>query len=1123
MKRLARLAVARPGRATAAWLTAIALLAGVGATVERNLNRTDLVIGGTESSRAAEITKKHFGESSVLPILLQGPRRDLDRQGRRLAALVEREPHVTVLTPWMQDTGDALRPRPDRVLLIARVDRRFDDASKQTVPAVRKILEREVSPPVEGHMSGYADIAAGIETASLDALKQAELIAAPLLMIFLLLIFRSPVAAALPLFLGLTTIGAARGLIAIVNETLYPLDAIALNFAAMFGLALGVDYSLLMVSRFREELAAGRDTKSAVLASVGTAGRTVKFAGFALGVTMIVGSLFAPGNMLASASIGGLIGVSLSVLGSVTVLPALLALIGTRINSRRFGAKPGKQGRWGALAWRSIRRPGLAAGLVLAALLALALPALALTTDSPDPRMLPESSIERRDAEAFKDALGAGWAGPYDIVIATSKGTVTEPKRLAAIESWQKDLARDRGVRAVLGPAAIAERTRPAREAPAKLRRLEGALAEGRRDQRRLEAGLEQVATGVSDMRVGLLAAAAGAGELRAGSDELSGGSGSVADGAANGAAGAQRLQAGMARAGAGAVSLRAGVATLRAGARRMRTGAGDLRDGTARALPGVETLLAGLEAGGRDLERLREPARTGQSSLERGLAAMDRMLPTSKTDPAYEQAYREFATALGALSGRDPVTGERVAEGYDGMDAALGTAAMGAANAAAGLRTMLAETRALHSGLVELEAGASRLTRGIEELDAGVAQVPPAMGALSAGAGRLAQGLAHLETGAGSLSGGVDRLGAGAAELEAGLRGGAASTSALSFGVGRLSDGAVAFRMKTDRLAGGLAGGQQLGPIFRSGYFTLAAIDGSAPSARTPASFAVNLDRGGTAARVVVVENGIPGADDALNGRLRDGAGSLARETGTDVAVGGPGSTLNDFGTETSGRLVPLLLALAIVTFLVLVPVLRSLFLPALAVILNVLTVLAALGVLVIGFQGSAPLGGIGYVDAIMAIGIATVVFGLSIDYEVFLLMRMREGWLLTGDTNAAVAHGLNKTASVITGAALIMTAVFASFATTDVLNLRQYGVGLTVGVLLDATLVRLVLLPAAIRLAGARAWWLPRWLDRLLPNRDAGRHEPPAGRPQPPTNGGGLPAPVLGPVTTGTAHSPA
>jgi RND superfamily putative drug exporter len=120
-------------------------------------------------------------------------------------------------------------------------------------------------------------------------------------------------------------------------------------------------------------------------------------------------------------------------------------------------------------------------------------------------------------------------------------------------------------------------------------------------------------------------------------------------------------------------------------------------------------------------------------------------------------------------------------------------------------------------------------------------------------------------------------------------------------------------------------------------------------------------------------------------------------------------------------------------------------------------------------------------------------ILFGLSMDYEVFLLSRVREEFVRTGDSHTSVVDGLSSTARVITSAALIMISVFGAFIFGDDVTVKMFGVGLSVAVLLDATLVRLVLVPATMSLLGSANWWLPRWLDRLLPRLELeGRAEP-------------------------------
>jgi RND superfamily putative drug exporter len=189
-------------------------------------------------------------------------------------------------------------------------------------------------------------------------------------------------------------------------------------------------------------------------------------------------------------------------------------------------------------------------------------------------------------------------------------------------------------------------------------------------------------------------------------------------------------------------------------------------------------------------------------------------------------------------------------------------------------------------------------------------------------------------------------------------------------------------------------------------------------------------------------------------------------------VVVGGPAALLEEYDRTTSGRLWLVVAVLALVTFLLLAVIFRSPFLAGAAVALNLLTGAATLGALVLLFQGAAPLGGPGYLDATAAVGIFTVLFGLSTDYQLFLLTRMRERFAETGDARVAVRDGLRRTARVVGGAAFAMTAVFLAFAPAEAINVRQFGVGLAIAVILDATVVRLVLLPAVLTLAGPRAW---------------------------------------------------
>ncbi|MGB7685517.1 MAG: MMPL family transporter, partial [Solirubrobacterales bacterium] len=274
---------------------------------------------------------------------------------------------------------------------------------------------------------------------------------------------------------------------------------------------------------------------------------------------------------------------------------------------------------------------------------------------------------------------------------------------------------------------------------------------------------------------------------------------------------------------------------------------------------------------------------------------------------------------------------------------------------------------------------------------------------------------------------------------------------------------------------------------IFNSGYFVLSALDGAPPKVREAASASIDLQSGGQAASMLVVSDysfNTPGSV-SLNRTLDKRAANLAEEAGFSTGVAGGAAQLNDYNQITQDRIPLVIAVITLVTFLVLVVILRSVPLAAIAVGLNLLTVGVAFGILTLLFNvpEDLPLGGRNYVEAVGAMMIFGLVFGLSIDYAVFLLSRMREHYDREGDNAAAIHFGLEKTAGVITGAAAIMMAVFIAFAGAPIATVSQLGIGLTVAVILDATVVRIVLLPALMLLIGDRVWWLPGPLKRTLP----------------------------------------
>jgi uncharacterized membrane protein YdfJ with MMPL/SSD domain len=238
-----------------------------------------------------------------------------------------------------------------------------------------------------------------------------------------------------------------------------------------------------------------------------------------------------------------------------------------------------------------------------------------------------------------------------------------------------------------------------------------------------------------------------------------------------------------------------------------------------------------------------------------------------------------------------------------------------------------------------------------------------------------------------------------------------------------------------------------------------------------------------------------------ALVERLRETVvpgSTLAQQA--EVDVGGETARSHDVRGQIGGSMWKIVLFVLALSFVVLMVMLRSLILPLKAVLMNLLSIGAAFGVLVAVFQWGWLDGFLGFesqgaLDTINVPLIFAVVFGLSMDYEVFLMSRIRERYMAHGDNERAVAEGLSTSARTISSAALIMTSVFAVFVLTGVPSIKELGLGCAVAIALDATLVRLILVPAAMKLMGRWNWWMPAWLDRALPDlsfEHGGEHEP-------------------------------
>jgi len=1150
---------------------AIVVLAFLGRGLEGRLAPMSLAVPGTPSSRAEAMLAARFGNAVPIAVLLRGPPAQVDRQGQRLVAALRGIAQVQVLSPWDRSVAlHSLRPNPGSAFVLVNYIRPASRALA-VVPLTEAVIARSVQRPVRSYLTGVAVIGRALQQATMTDTERAEMIALPVLILVLLLVFGSPVAAVVPLAMGGATVMAGHGLLWLASF-LTPINSLGVAIAAMMSLALGVDYALLMVSRVRQELAGGCDHETAVAIASKAAGRTIAAAGGTLALTMLAASGVATPGLLGPVAIGVVISGLLSVALALSAMPALLRLLGPRLDRwqiRRTGSPAaGRRSRAGALAERLIAHPAITVPLILAGMLALAAPAGALRMGPPDASELPTSSPARVAVRMVERTIGPGWSAPFVIVTSADSGAITTPQRLRALMRWQEEIAREPDVAAVLGPASVAGAERELTETHAALasapKRLEGA----QQGINGLRSGLGHASDGVAALRSGLASAASGARSLGNGTRRAENGGERLASETGRAGAGARRVAAETARAHAGAERLAAETGRAHAGAKllateagRADTGANQLQTGIAQTATGSAALAGGLDEAAAGAERLATSdgqLTTGAAQLAQGmdtlddtvhvilapieelaeklhawavwilaLRASDEQLRTrlseatheldamtvARGDPRYPALAQDLAAVtqlseqnslsqlaaiqqqlIGCLEQLADLPAElsaltasldQLRSGADRLAAGTRESEEGALRLDSALHAPAADGHTLSDGLTGLSGGASQLAGGLGKLTDGNTQLAGGLGKLTNANEQLAGGLGRLATGNAQLSGGLGKLAAGNAQLAGGL-------SAADSRTGTLAAGLHGTQRPLESYASMLHGYQRDYRLLHvdspnaldSGYLVLTALDGTVSPMREQVAQLVNVDEGGQAARMMVIASSPPDAPAtaALSRRLQDSLPALAAATGGKVEIGQGAQYLLDYTNANTARFPWLILALAIVAVLTLIVVLRALLLPLIAVALNLATIAVALGALELLTEEHV-LGGPGYIDAASGAGIISIMFVLSIDYEVFLLTRMREQWIAQGDAENAIRYGLRHTARVITGSAAIMTAVFLAFAAADVIPLRQFGVGLTIAVILDATIVRLVLLPAVMRLAGPRIWWMPRWLEHRLP----------------------------------------
>jgi putative drug exporter of the RND superfamily len=1036
---LARLSVRRPKASLAVWLIVAAALSLIGFGVTRSLSPTITVVPGTESARAEKLAGAQFGPTQLVPILLEGPKAQLDRQGPPLVAALAKRPQTRVLSAWDAGTASAgLRPKPTAAMIIVSVDRSEANAVKYDQPQIENLVSQKITSPVRPYITGSPAIDRAERNAALSNLRRNELIAVGILFVLLLIGLRAPVAALVVSAVGAVSVLAGFGEVALLSH-IYKIDPIDIAGGTMIGLGLAVAFSLLILDRFhREELPPGaqpRTAANAALRGLESTGKAVLVAGTAFVLALLLVTVVGPTELMNSVGTSAFVCGLFATGGAVVVMPAAFVLLGRRLDAFAFPAPAPLARLWAGLVsggnW--VTRHAVYTGFAATALLAvIALPALALKTGPTDISQLPASSKARINFQEISRVMGPGWATPYSMIVVANNRPITTPAVLDSVSGFEKQVAQNKTVTSVTGPGAITPISTQLKSFGPGLKGSVKLTDQSMKDLLTLANGLGQAGAGSAQLQAGMAAASSGAGQLHSGGGAAQSGAGQLHSGLAQAQAGSAKLQAGLNEALSGAVALKNGSAQVLSGSNQLVNGLGQAQSGAKPVVPGLNALAG--------------DAATTNSQVNSALAQLNAMT-TGKGDPNYAAVQHSLQSA---------------------SSSAAATSSLASAAAQ--------QAPALVNGINQLHAGASQLQAGIEQLHTGNAQLASGIGQLANGGGQLTGGLNQLTAGAGALEIGLGQLTTGAGQLASGLAGGVGPAGQLTTGLGTMQAAVIKSRGQIPSTAELKQLFAQSPGMFNSGYFVLAAVEGSTPANRNAATFTINLLQGGTAGQIVVVSK--YGSSDsrtaALGTTLSNMGRKFAKANNLQIAVGGPAGSLGDLTSVTKSKMWVDVAVLAIAIILVLMLALRAVLMPIVATAFIVLVMASSFGVMQLLFGGSnPPLGGPGYLDPVTIIGVFSVAFGLSTVFTTILLMRTREEYVAAPGSRHAVRVGLHETAAATTGAGLLMVAALIPFSTTDFINVRALGVFIGVAVLLDVMIMRPVLLPAAEAVLGRFGWW--------------------------------------------------
>ncbi|MBB6733091.1 MMPL family transporter [Cohnella zeiphila] len=882
---------------------------------------------------------------------------------------------------------------------------------------------------VEHYFTGGWMIEEDVVQSSESGLKKTELITVGFILIILFVVFRSAIAPFIPLFaVGISYVAAQSVVSYLVRYLDFPLSNFTQIFmvAIMFG--IGTDYCILLISRFKEELAHnGGDKTQAILTTYRTAGRTVLVSGLAVlvGFSAIGFSTFG----LYRSAVAVAVGVAVLLIALVTLVPFFMATLGKAIFWPSRGALEHKpNAMWGALGSFSLKRP-LWALVVLAVIL---VPFLSMYKGTISFDSLDEIGSKYNSVKAFNviaDSFGPGEALPTTVVLKSDK-PLDSSEGLAAIEEATRELGKVDGVEAVRSA------TRPTGEALGDFQvsnqasALDDGLTQGAN-------GIGQVAQGLSDAgkqlegnASKLSGAASGARQLANGTEDLKKGIDQLGDGL-------KRIEQGLRDGSAGAGQLKQGLRDAKASADKLAAAGKELSANYAKLESGLGTLSKSYG----DLAASQKSLVSGLADLGQGLGSLADQHPELQQDDGFKQAQSALSqlqtNASGIQSGLERLNGQLagVTAGLTQANGALSQAAAGQAKLAAGLQTLADGIASLQSGIDQAAAGQGQI----------IAQIP----GVSGGADKIASGQKELADGFIQLNSQLDQLTSGLNQSVDGLNQVTSGLSSAQGYLGQLSSGS------NGELGGWLVPNEALqNADFQTALDTYLSKDRKL--AKIDVVFSQNPYASETLDHVDELKAAV---DRALKG---------SAFSQTQVSIGGVSSMNNDLRHISSGDYSRTVILMLIGIALILIALFRSIVIP-LYIILSLIgtyyTSMAMTELIFVRILGHA---GVTWTTPFFGF---VLLLALGVDYSIFLMDRFRENRHLP--PQEAILQAMKSMGSVILSAAVILGGTFAAMLPSGVMTLLQVATVVLCGLFLYAVVILPLFIPVMVRTFGEANGW--------------------------------------------------